>query len=115
MELAVFAKDGIEFQNLLREKPEVTSFTEPILELEIQGEIEAQRKNREVRNQEKNVAWEHRCQKIRGKGVMCNSVVWDETDARLRSYLFLCFRHGRSKTSPTKMTWVKHPSKQQKS
>ena len=90
VELAVFAKDGIVIQNLLREKHEITLPTEPILEVEIQGETHAQRRNREVRNQEKNVDWENRCQKARDKGVMCNSVIWDEADARVRSYLFLC-------------------------
>ena len=44
----------------------------------------------ESRNQEKNVDWENRCQKAREKGVMCNSEIWDEADARVRSYLFLC-------------------------
>ena len=50
VKMAVFAKDGIELRNLLRDKPEVTLPTEPILEDEIQVETEAQRKNREVRN-----------------------------------------------------------------
>ena len=84
VELAVFAKDGIEIRNL-REKPEITLPTEPILEVEIHGETNAQRRNRDVRNQEKNVNWENSCQKARGKGVMCNSVNWDEADARVRS------------------------------
>ena len=90
VELAIFAKDGIEIQNLLREKPDITLPTEPIFEVEIQGETGAQRRNREVRNQEKSVDWKNRCQKARDKGVMCNSVIWDEEDVRVRSYLFLC-------------------------
>ena len=90
VELAVFAKDGIEIQSLLREKPESTLPTEPILEVERQGKTEAQRKNREVRNRQKNVDWENKCQKAREKGVMCSSVVWDEADARVRSCLFIC-------------------------
>ena len=90
VELAVFAKDGIEIRNLLREKPEVTLPSEPILEVEIQGETDAQRRNRDVRNQEKNVNCENSYHKARDKGVMCNSVNWDEADARERSYLFLC-------------------------
>ena len=63
VELAVFTKDGIEIQNLLREKPPITVPTEPILETEIQGENDAQQRNRDVRNQEKRVDWENRCQK----------------------------------------------------
>ena len=97
VELAVFvAKDGIEIQNLLREKPEITLPVETILEVEIQRETDAQRRNRNGRNQEKNLDWENRCQKARDKCVMCNSVNWNEADARVRSNLFLCLgREGQ--------------------
>ena len=90
IELAVFAKDGVEIQNIFREKPPLTLPIEPILETEIHGETDAQLRNCEVRNQEKRVDWENRCQKARDKGVMCNSVIWDEADARVLSYLILC-------------------------
>ena len=53
MEMAIFAKDGIEVRNLLRARPTLVEPAEPVYELEITGETEAQRKNREVRNQEK--------------------------------------------------------------
>ena len=46
VELAVFAKKRIDIQKLIREKPEFTLPTEPILEVEIQGETDAQRRNR---------------------------------------------------------------------
>ena len=39
-------KKRIEIQNLIREKAEVTLPTEPILEVEIQGETDAQWRNR---------------------------------------------------------------------
>ena len=80
IEMAIFAKDGIEVRNLLRAREE----------LEITGETEAQRKNREVRNQEKRVGWETQVIKAREKGVLCNSFRWDEADAKVRSYIFLC-------------------------
>ena len=51
---------------------------------------QAQRKNRKVCNQEKRVGWENPVIKAREKGVLCNSYMWDEADAKLRSYLFLC-------------------------
>ena len=51
--MAVFAKDGIETRNLLRTRPQLVEPSEPVYEVEITGETEAQRKNREVRNQEK--------------------------------------------------------------
>ena len=48
------------------------------------------KKNQEVRNQEKRVGWENHVIKAREKGVLCNSFRWDEADAKIRSYLFLC-------------------------
>ena len=54
---AVFAKDGIEVKNLLRAKPPLIEPTEPNYELELSGKTEAQKKNRDVRNQEKRVGW----------------------------------------------------------
>ena len=90
LEMAVFAKDWIEIRNLLRARPTLFEPAEPKYELEIQGETDAQRKNREVRNQEKRVGWENHVIKAREKGVLCNSYRWDEADARVRNYLFLC-------------------------
>ena len=59
LEMTVFAKDGIEVRNLLRTKPSLVEPSESIYEVEITGEMEAQRKNRDVRNQEKRVGWEN--------------------------------------------------------
>ena len=90
LEMAVFAKDGFEIRNLLRTRPQLVEPSEPVYEVETTGETEAQRKNPEVRNQEKRVGWENHVIKIREKGVLCNSFRWDEADAKVRSYLFLC-------------------------
>ena len=80
--MAVFAKDGIEVRNLERNKNPLVEPTEPIYEVEINGETDAQRKNREVRNQEKRVGWENHVVKAREKGVLCNSFRWDEADGK---------------------------------
>ena len=53
LEMAVFARDGIEIRNLLRAKPPLVEPSEPLYEDEIVGKTEAQKKNRDVRNQEK--------------------------------------------------------------
>ena len=90
LEMAVFAKDGIEIRNLLRARPTLVEPAEPVYEIEITGEADAQRKNREVCNQEKRVGWENHVIKARERGVLCNSFRWDEADAKVRSYLFLC-------------------------
>ena len=90
VEMAKFAKDGIEVRNLLRARPHLVEPSEPLYEVEITGETEAQRKNREFRNQEKRVAWENHVIKAREKGVLFISFRWDEADAKMRSYLILC-------------------------
>ena len=68
LEMAVFVKDGIEIQNLLRTRPQLIEPSKPVYEVEITGETEAQRKNREVRNQEKRVGWKNHVIKVREKG-----------------------------------------------
>ena len=91
LEMAVFAKDGIEIRNLLSAKPENTSQpSEPVYELEITGKTAAQKKNRDVVNQEKREGWENHVMKACEKGVLCTSFRWDEANAKVRSYLFLC-------------------------
>ena len=88
--MAKFAKDGMEVQNLVRARPALVETPEPVYELEITGETEAQRNNREVRNHEKRVGWENHVIKAREKNVLCNSFRWDEADAKVRSYTFIC-------------------------
>ena len=88
--MAIFAKDGIEVRNLLRARPTLVEPSEPVYDVEITGETEAQRKNREVRNQEKRVGRENHVIKAWEKVVLCNSFRWDEADAKVRSYIFLC-------------------------
>ena len=90
METAIFAKDGIEVRKLLRARPALVEPPEPVYEIEITGETDAQRKNREIRNQEKSVSWENHVIKAREKGVLCNSFRWEEADAKVRIYIFLC-------------------------
>ena len=87
-----FAKDGIEVRNLLRARPQLVEPSAPVYEVEITGETEAQKKNREVRNKEKRVGWENHVIRAREKEVLCNSFRWDEADAKERSCLFLCLR-----------------------
>ena len=107
--MVVFAKDGIEIRNLLRARPLLVEPAEPVYELERTGEIEAQRKNREVRNQEKRVGWENHVIRAQEKGVLSNSYRWDEADARVRSYLFLCLgAEGQRKIQQKRVNLVLH-------
>ena len=90
--MVVFAKVVIEVRNLLRFRPPLVEPSEPAYEIEITVEKQAQRKNREVCNQENRVGWENPVIKAQEKGVLYNSYMWDEADAKFRSYLFLCLR-----------------------
>ena len=92
--MAVFAKDGTEIRNLERVRTTLVEPAEPVYEVEITGETDAQRKKREVRNQEKRVGWENHVIKARERGVLCNSFRWDEADAKVRSYHYLFFCLG---------------------
>ena len=56
LELALFAKDGIEIRTILRTRPPLVEPSEPVYEVEITGETEAQRKNREVHIKKKEWA-----------------------------------------------------------
>ena len=75
----------IEVQNLLRLKLALIEPKEPIYEAEITGETEAKNKNCDISNQEKRVGCENRVLKAREKGVLCNSLSWGETDAKVQS------------------------------
>ena len=82
--------DGIEVRNLLGSRAPLVEPSEPVYEIEITGETEAQKRNQEVRNQEKRVGWENHVIKAREKGVLCNFYRWGEADAKVRSYFFPC-------------------------
>ena len=90
MEMAVFAKDGIEVKVLLRTKTPVIEPSEPTYKVEITVETEAKKGTRDIRNQEKRVTWENNEIKSREKGVLCNNVPRDDADAKVRSYIFFC-------------------------
>ena len=59
--MAISTKDGIDVRNFLRDKLELVDPPEPVLEVETTGETDAQRKYKEIRNQEKRFGWENRC------------------------------------------------------
>ena len=49
MEMAAFAKDGIEIKIILRAKPPVLELTKPSYGVEINGETEAQKRVRDIK------------------------------------------------------------------
>ena len=76
---------------------------------EINGETVAHRKYREVRNREKRVGSENHVVKAREKKFLCNSFRWDEADAKVRNYLFLCLgAEGQRQTQQKQPGFVLH-------
>ena len=65
MEMAILAKDRIYVRILLPPKAPITNSTEPVYELEINGETEAVKQKRDLKNQEKKVDRENNTTKIR--------------------------------------------------
>ena len=90
MEMAIFAKDEMEVKNLLPVKLPVQEPAEPTSEVQINGETEAQKRTRNIKNQEKLVALGKNLIKVREKGVLCYNIPWDDADAKVRNYAFPC-------------------------
>ena len=67
--MTVLAKNGMEVRILLRSP--LVEPPEPKYEVELTEETEAQKKNKEVRKQEKRFGWENQVIKDREKGVLC--------------------------------------------
>ena len=84
-EMTAFAKDGINVRKLLRTKPPLTKPAEPIYKIEITGEMEAQKTNRDViKPREASLLGKPR-EKNQRKRVLRNLF-----PLRVRSCLFLC-------------------------
>ena len=102
LELAVLTKVEIEVRNKLQAKPPSVEPSEPIHELEISVDDEAQKKSRCTKSKQKRNDWGNRFQKERQNGVLWNSFPWDEADAKVRSYLFLLIKPMSSTTEKAK-------------
>ena len=89
MEMAVLAKDGIEVRTLLRVKPTAIEPTEPMYELEKTGETEAEKRKRDIQNQEKKVNSESQTTRVPERGPICNNFPWEKADTKVRNYIFL--------------------------
>ena len=94
--LGIIAKDGMNLNKLLRNPPAVRKPQEPGYELNIEGETHKQIRDRNLRNQEKRVAWENQCQHLDNLGPTVDGIPWEEADIKCRSYIYLCLgREGQ--------------------
>ena len=103
LEMAVFANDEIEVRNLLRANQPLIEPAEPNYEVKLTGETGAQKKNREVRNQEKQVGWENR---VREPGEKECSIIRSVGTRRMRksTVTFSMTRRRGATTGSTKET-----------
>ena len=88
--LGIIAKDGMNLNKLLRNPPAIRKPQEPGYELNIEGETDKQIRDRNLRNQEKRVAWENQCQHLDNLGPTVDGIPWEEADIKCRSYIYLC-------------------------
>ena len=88
--LGIIAKDGMNLNKLLRNPPAVRKPQEPGYELNIEGETDKQIRDRNLRNQEKRVAWENQCQHLDNLGPTVDGIPWEEADIKCRNYIYLC-------------------------
>ena len=63
---------------------------EPGYELLIEGETDKQIRDRNLRNQEKPVAWENQCEHLDNLGLTVDGIPWEEAEIKCWSYIYLC-------------------------
>ena len=86
------AKDSINVDSLLRQKPEAKDLiypVEPTYEPRTENETQAQHRERDLRNSKRKVDWENECKTIASKGPIIDGIPWDEAELKLRSLIYL--------------------------
>ena len=84
------AKDSINVDTLLREKPEAKDLfypEEPIYEPPTENETQAQHRERDLRNNKRKVDWEYECKTKRFKGPTVDRIPWDYADTKVKSLI----------------------------
>ena len=80
--VGIIAKDCVNLSKLLQNPHRY--------ELPIEGETDKQLGDRNLRNQEKRVAWENQCQHLDNLGPTVDGIPWEEADIKCRSYIYMC-------------------------
>ena len=71
LKLPIMAKNSINVDSLLKQKPEIKDLTypaEPIYEPPTENKTQAQHKERDLRNNKRKVDWDNECKQIAFKG-----------------------------------------------
>ena len=88
--LGIIAKDGVNLTKLLQNAPAIRKPREPGYKLPIEGETDEQIRDRNLRNQEKQVGVGNQCQQLDNLGPTVDGSPWEEADIKCRSYIYLC-------------------------
>ena len=62
---------------------------EPTYEPPTENETQAQHRERDLRNNKRNVDWDNECKQIQFKGPTVDGIPWDEADLKVRSLIYL--------------------------
>ena len=92
LKLAIMAKNSINVDSLLKQKPDIKDLTypaEPTYEPAIENETQAQHRERDIRNNKRKADWENECKQIAFRGPFVENVPWDEADLKVRSLIYL--------------------------
>ena len=90
--MAVMAKENLQVEQLLRNKTTLNDLFYPTLpsyEERIENSNEEEEREREIRNERRNVDWENECKYIQKRGKMLDKYTWDEADLKIKSVIYL--------------------------
>ena len=71
----------------LTKLPSYTKPQEPGYELSIKGQTDKQIRDRNLRNQDKRVAWKNQRKHLDNLGPTVDGIPWEEADIKCRSYI----------------------------
>ena len=86
------AKDSINVDSLLRQKPEAKDLfypAEPTYEPPTENKTQAQHRERGLSNNKRKVHWENECEAIEFKGPTVDGIPWDDADIKVKSLVYL--------------------------
>ena len=92
LKLAIMAKNSINVDSLLKQKPEINVPTypaEPTYEPPTENETQAQHRQIDLRNNKRKVDWDNECKQIAFKVPIVDGFPWDEADLKVSSFIYL--------------------------
>ena len=101
LKMAIMARDNLQVDKLLNLKPSRTELPYPTLptyEKPFAGETEDEERQRDQRNERRNVFWENEFKQVEQKGPMIDRITWDEADLKVKGLIYLSLGSEGSRT-----------------